>query len=147
MGHEVIITVVFPASLGRKDDLSEFADQHGYLAVGDCVEADLFVEALKSKKHIDCGRKGAVFAWGITGNYTDEGKFVQTLAPLFRQLLLDPDVGPLNFEHILVFYEHEQSERAGAYEVYLEEPPNWDFKEDSKTLVIKHHPALPFQWM
>ena len=86
------------------------------------------------------GPNGGLSTWGIVGNYTDADDFVKTLRPFWKALLSDPKGGPCQFEHILVFVEHEQSERATAIEIFLADG------ESEKSLTVKKH-ECPFTWM
>jgi len=99
-------------------------------------EAYWFLDALLDKKNYNCGPKGELFTWGIVGNCTSAENFVDSLEGLFEQMLKG-EVSIMDFEHILVFWESEQSEQANAYELFLD--------DDTKKIVKKEH-ELPFCW-
>lgn len=96
-----------------------------------------FLDDLSERTGTNMGPKGGVSLWGIIGNYTSVDEFCELLRPFWIELLTTPQCGPLDFEHIIVFEEREQSEQAVAYEIYLE--------RESQALTIKRH-ALPFCW-
>ncbi|KKN81427.1 hypothetical protein LCGC14_0320400 [marine sediment metagenome] len=107
------------------------------------VEAQRFLEdLLKRKGDGHCGHKGGLCTWGVVGNYTNTERFVDVLKPFWKDLLTGidrPDGGsPSDFEHVIVFYEKEQSERAHCYDIWVE-------RVDDQELKIVHH-KLPFCW-
>lgn len=111
-----------------------------------CEEARWFLESLSGRTGGNFGPKGGLSLWGITGNYTNPGQFVQDLKS-FWENLLGPysergDAGPLPFEHILVFYENQESGAAGAYEIYRQDPHS----QRNREIEIKHNARLPFCW-
>lgn len=99
-------------------------------------EAYWFLEAVLDKKNYNCGPKGMLFTWGIVGNYTSAENFKDCLSPFFEEMLKE-EISVSDFDHILVFWEQEQSEQAKAFEIFL--------NEDSKKLEVKKH-ELPFCW-
>ena len=105
--------------------------------IADCTEAQSFLNYISEGKGYACGHKGALLTWGIVGNYTDADDFIKKLEPFFLEIY-DKECGPLDFEHILVFCEAEQSESATAYELIYDE-------KEKKLEVKVHH--CPFAWM
>ncbi len=106
-----------------------------------CPEAAAFVRYLAIRSGRNIGPKGGVSVWGMIGNYTNVGKFVEVLEPFWKELLSGIEGGPCPFEHVVVLYEMEQSEKACAYEIY-QETHRSQIKDG---LIIKHH-ELPFCW-
>jgi hypothetical protein len=149
MAWDVHLSVVFSCNkndgvgrLARKhlESLPETSDE-----IEDLDEARWFLEDLSKRTGNNPGPKGGLSMWGTVGNYTTGKGFVGTLRPFWEELLRGVDGGPLDFEHIIVFCETEQSEQAQAFEIGLEEG-----KEDGSNrgpLFIRHHEDLPFAWM
>ena len=105
--------------------------------------ARAFLQTLSQRTGQNPGPKGGLSLWGMIINGKGEaGRFVELLKPFWADLLSESvEGGPCGFEHILVFYEEEQSGAANAYEIF------WD-DEDSpeRQLIIRHHQRLPFAW-
>ena len=137
MAHDVHLHVSF--SCDRNDGVAELARKH-LPSVEECPEATYFLKALSERTGGNPGQKGGLSLWGIVGNYTDEDQFATILAPFWSELLSsDIDGGPLNFERIIVFAEHEQTNRATAQEIYLAK------RDDPTSLAITKH-TCPFTW-
>lgn len=134
MGHYVHLSIVMACN--NEDELFKLAKKHLQKDYK-CNESLWYLEYLSEGKGYTCGPKGGLSMWGIVGNYTSAEFFVENLR-LFWIELFETEVGPFNFEHIIVFYEHEQSEQADAIEI------SWD--KEKKQLKIKDH-SLPFAWM
>lgn len=137
MGHYVHLNVCFACD--TNDAVAALAKQHMPPEDGN-REARWFLQALAERTGDNPGPKGGLSTWGIVGNHTDEDEFVETLRPFWKALLSEVDGGPCSFEHILVFVEHEQTERATAIEIFLADG------ENPETLTIKKH-ECPFAWM
>lgn len=136
MGHYVHLNVCFACN--TNDAVAALAKQHMPPEDGN-REARWFLQALAERTGANPGPKGGLSTWGIVGNHTNEREFVETLQPFWKALLSGVDGGPGSFEHILVFVEHEQTERATAIEIFLAD-------DGLKTLTIKKH-ECPFAWM
>lgn len=134
MAHDVHLHVCFPAD--KNDGVAELARKHLALLTYR-KEAAWFLEDLAGRTGKNPGPKGGLSLWGMVGNYTNAESFVEVLKPFWTELLgVRCDGGPLGFEHIIVFYEHEQTLAANAYEIMLEDGE----------LIVKHHQDLPFCW-
>lgn len=140
MGWYVHLNVCFACD--NNDGVAELANHHmaTFLGDGEHREAEWFLNALSLRSGFNPGSKGGLSTWGIIGNYTNGTRFVDVLRPFWKDLLRDNDIGPCCHEHILVFVEHEQSERATAFEIFLEDDA------DPDTLIVKEH-ECPFSWM
>lgn len=152
MGYYVHLSVTFSSSAEDINELRPIVEKHKqrYLdyqkleEINDdlydpklsCNESIPFLNSLLDEKNYNSGHKGELYTWGIVGNYTRAEDFVYGLAPFFEEIL-KTETGPFDFDHIVVFYETEQSQQAYAYEIYLQ--------GDQKLITIKHHP-LPFCW-
>jgi hypothetical protein len=101
-------------------------------------EAKWYLEDLAKRTGQNVGPKGGLSLWGMVGNYTPGAEFCEILRPFWKEILEDPDAGPCEHHHILVFVEREQTERATAYEIFLD--------ESTGDLQIKFHDNLPFGW-
>ena len=111
MGFYVHIHVCFACD--RNDAVATLAKEHAAKLPSDADgerEAHWFLEDLAGRTGNNRGPKGGLSLWGIVGNYTMPEVFVETLKPFWRDLLAGVDGGPCDFEHVLVFYEREQSE-------------------------------------
>ena len=115
--------------------------------------AKQFLTALGERSGPNPGPKGGLSLWGMVINGNSVPDFVEVLRPFWRALLASgDDTGPMDFEHILVFYEEEQSDAAHAYEIFLDPDDKWSFDErfdpwsPDRELMIKHHGPLPFKW-
>jgi len=137
MGHYVHINVCFACD--KNEGVAALAEKH-LPETEECREAKWFLEDLAKRTGNNPGPKGGLSTWGMVGNYTDEEEFVEVLRPFWKDLLSDVDEGPCSFEHVLVFVEHEQTERATAFEIYR------DDDDDAETLTVKKH-ECPFSWM
>jgi hypothetical protein len=139
MGLYVHVHVSF--SCDNNEGVAELAKKHLLLASNNnyTKEATWFLKDLAIRTGSNPGPKGGMSLWGIIGNYTNVEDFVVTLKPFWVDLLTGVEDGPHSFEHILVFEEREQAERAIAYEIFLEEP-------DHKEFTVRKH-ELPFAWM
>lgn len=136
MGHDVHIHVCFACS--ANDKVAALAARH-LPAVSECREATWFLEELAKRRGINPGPKGGLSLWGMVGNYTEEQQFIDILRPFWYDLLSGVPGGPLDFERVLVFVEHEQNEQALAFEIYLE--PG----DDLVRLAVRRH-ECPFSW-
>lgn len=107
-------------------------------------EARWFLESLSRRRGRNPGPKGGLSLWGIVGNCTRGKSFVYALYRFWVDLLTArlPGEwglgGPNRHDRILVFEEPEQSGRAIAWEIGLDEN-----RQDR--LVIRRH-ACPFSW-
>lgn len=137
MAWDVHIHVCFPcsenegvAALAKKhlDPLTDESDGH--------QAAIWFLKDLSGRTGHNPGPKGGLSLWGMVGNYTNVSTFCDVLRPFWMELLSGVEGGPLDFEHILVFEEQEQSGAATAHEIFLEDG----------ALVIRKHERLPFSW-
>jgi hypothetical protein len=150
MGFDVHLSVTFPCDVN--DGVAELAKKH--LAEmpktmtsswGEPVsiprECVWFLEELSKRTGPNMGHKGGLSMWGIVGNYTVPEDFVEVLRPFWRELLLGVDDGPLDFEHVIVFFEREQSDQAECFEIWLPDGA----KHSGVGVEIKHH-RLPFKW-
>lgn len=137
MGYYVHIHVCFACD--ENEGVAALAARHRE-AVGECREAQWFLDDLSKRTGNNPGPKGGLSTWGIVGNYTDGETFVEMLRPFWKELLSEVEGGPNSFEHVLVFVEPEQSERATAFEIFLADDA------DPETLTVKKH-ELPFTWM
>ena len=142
MGFYTHISVVF--SCNEKEGIitcaKDFLTKNSLDSEDGSREAKWFVEDCATGRGYVCGPKGALYTWGLVGNYTNAEKFVEVLMPFWDQLLGKAKDCGFDFEHINVFYEPEQSEQAQCYEIYRE-------AHDKKgAILIKHHDALPFCW-
>jgi len=135
MGYYVHLSVVFACD--HNECVATIAKRH-LNEIKEPCEAVWFLKALSERTGKNPGPKGGVSTWGIIGNYTSASNFAESLRQFWIDLLTQPDShgGPLDFEHIMIFYEEEQSEQAKAIEVFYE----------NGGLVLKHH-NLPFAWM
>lgn len=136
MGYYVHLSVVFACD--KNDGVAEIAKRH-LDTVGENREARWFLEDLSTRTGSNPGPKGGLSLWGAVGNYTNAEEFVNVLRPFWLALLADDyEGGPCGFEHVIVFTEPEQTERATAFEIFRDEA------DDS--LTVKKH-ELPFAWM
>ncbi|MBW4457125.1 MAG: hypothetical protein KME55_33160 [Nostoc indistinguendum CM1-VF10] len=144
MGWYVHLHVCFACD--RNEGVAQLAKQHietldeknhrGY--------AGAFLQNLSERTGQNPGTKGGLSLWGMVGNGSGIAEeFVESLKSFWEDLLSEKEDGvPCSFEHILVFYEEEQSEAANAYEIF------WDDADSpQRQLVIRHHEKLPFAWM
>jgi hypothetical protein len=136
MGHYVHLNVCFACD--TNDAVAKLAKKHMPPEDGN-REARWFLMELAARTGTNPGPKGGLATWGIVGNHTNEDEFVETLLPFWKALLAGVDGGPNSFEHILVFVEHEGTERPTAIEIYLEDD------ENQESLTIKKH-LCPFTW-
>ena len=97
-----------------------------------------FLDDLAKRTGGNDGPKGGLSMWGMVGNYVRVEEFCERLRPFWAELLAGVKGGPCDCEHVLVFEEREQTERAIAYEIAL--------NEDTEELSIKRH-ECPFAWM
>lgn len=126
----------------------EFLPEHDYKKeyLFSTREAAWFLCDLAKRTGNNPGLKGGLSMWGIVGNHTMPEDFVDDLKGFWFDLLTGKiDGGPKDFEHIMVFYEREQSERAEAIEIYLDRKKNREYEIND--LIIKYHEDLPFAWM
>jgi hypothetical protein len=115
----------------------------------ECPEAIAFLEHYAGRSGVaDLGPKNGLTAWTYGGNYTDPDKFVECLQPVWNDLLRsDPDGGPSFDCHILVIYQLQDIEHAGAREIYLDVPESARYEEAIRSpLVVKRHDPLPFRF-
>ncbi len=108
-------------------------------------EAIYFLEELSQRTGSNFGLKGGMSLWGMVENHTDPDAFVACLNPFWDDLLRSRiEGGPLWFQHIVVFYELEDSDSANVLEIYLD----GDFREQmaNRHLTVKKHEQLPFHW-
>lgn len=163
MGHYVHLSVIFACD--QNDAVADLAKRHltrcaeshapkpGCDICSDGYEARAFLTALSERSGGNPGPKGGLSLWGMIGNYTNGESFVEALRPFWYDLLMgdrehgDAWGGPLDHEHILVFVEHEQSEQAEAFEIFLEETDTVQFpRRYTSNLIVRHHENLPFAW-
>lgn len=155
MGFYVHLSVVF--SCDRNEGVGALAAKHlaalpsedqnfkDGVELEDLREARWFLEDLSKRTGGNPGPKGGLSLWGITGNYTTGTGFVNTLRPFWDELLRTRvDGGPFPHEHVIVFCEPEQSDRAQAFEIGLEQIGDG---QKQGPLFIRHHEDLPFAWM
>lgn len=136
MGYYVHLSVVFACN--KNDEVAAIAKRH-LDKVGDNREAHSFLEELSRRTGENPGSKGGLSLWGIIGNHTSAERFVDDLRPFWSDLLSDDcDGGPCGFEHVIVFYEQEQTEQAKALEIFKD--------ETTEELIVKKH-KLPFSWL
>jgi hypothetical protein len=135
MAHDVHLHVCFPCD--TNEIIACIAEKHlGMIDREIYCEASWFLEDLSKRTGSNRGPKGGLSLWGIVGNHTDEDSFVSVLIPFWSEILSSNGDGtPLDHEHILVFSEHEQTEKTKAHEIYL----------DGETLIIKKHDC-PFNF-
>lgn len=136
MGHYVHLSVVMACY--NNEPVAEIAKK--YVGKMDkCFEAEWFIDDLSKRTGINTGPKGGLSFWGIVGNYTCAEHFCDCLRPFWKELFEKENHGsPFDFEHIIVFSEHEQSEQAEAHEI--------SYNNETKEVEIKYH-ILPFAWM
>lgn len=134
MAYDVHLSIIMRCD--KNDEIAELAKKHVETFAEWC-EAKMYLEDISTRKGHNPGRKGGLSMWGIVGNYTCVDKFIEDLKPFFIEVYQN-QVGPLDFEHIIIFSEPEQSEQATAHEI--------SYDEESKKLNIKEH-GLPFSWM
>lgn len=137
MGSYVHIHVCFACD--TNDAVAALAAKH-LPFVGECMEAQWFLEDLSKRTGENLGSKGGLSLWGMVGKYTNGEEFVEVLKPFWKELLQKVDGGPNSFEHILVFIEREQSEQATAFEIFLKD------LDSPELLLVKKHDC-PFTWM
>jgi len=134
MGHYVHIHVCFACD--TNEGVAAIARRHLASVPEGCREERWFLADLSERTGSNQGPKGGLSLWGLVGNYTNEDKFVEVLKPFWLEVLSgNVEGGPCSHERILVFSEHEQSERTQAHEIYAAEGE----------LVIKKH-GCPFQF-
>lgn len=150
MGYYVHLSVIFACD--QNEGVAALAQKHLVLLPPDdhedaCIEAKWFLEDLAGRTGQNNGPKGGLSLWGIVGNYTHAEEFVKALTAFWKELLQadGESGGPLCHEHILVFYEPEQSEMASAIEIILSKNDELD-RSEAGDLVIRHHTNLPFCW-
>ena len=144
MGYYVHLSVIF--SCDENEGVAELAKRHMALLPEDGPsEAKWFLEDLSKRQGQNIGPKGGLSLWGLVGNYTQAEEFVEVLRPFWNDLLNEVDGGPLGFEHVLVFYEPEQSEAASAIEIFRERSDD-SSRYEKGDLLIRHHRDLPFCW-
>lgn len=140
MGFYVHLSVCYSSEL--EDDIKPELEKlvNKYKKEDAPKEAIWILEAILDPKNYNCGPKGFLFTWGVVGNYTSGQEVVDYLKPFFEEQLRN-NLGTLDFDHILIFEEREQSQQAIAYEIFLE-----DSNSDEKgPLIVKRH-ELPFCW-
>ena len=135
MGYYVHLNVVF--SCDENNGVAALAIKH-LPSQSTMNETRWFLEDLAVRSGINRGPKGGLSLWGIVGNYSNGDEFCEALRPFWIDLLRGVPGGPLGFEHVLVFCEPEQSERATAFEII--------YHEESDTVEILKHEDLPFRW-
>ena len=142
MAHDVHLHVAFECD--NNDHVAELAKKHRVLLMlneeNPSIEALWFLDALSARKDCNEGPKGGLSLWGIVGNYTNPMQFAEALRPFWIELLSASRESPLSFHHVVIMYEQEQSEHAGAVEVFWNEDP----PREEGELIIKDHPGLPF---
>lgn len=137
MGYYVHLNVVFACD--GNDEVAKLAQNHlEQLSQEAMNEVRWFLKDLSGRSGVNKGPKGGLSLWGIIGNYTNGEEFCETLRPFWADLLRGVPDGPLPCEHILVFYEPEQEQRATAFEIM--------YHKESDALEIVRHDNLPFCW-
>ena len=134
MAHDVHIHVSFEAYAHDDDEVAAAAvrcmatlagahpqSEEGRAKLDECRPREVldFLTYLAAGRRSFDGPKGSLYLWGYVGNYTDAAQFVDVLRPFWVEML-KPD-GPAEGNHIVVIYEHEQSERAYALEIYFDD--------------------------
>ena len=105
--------------------------------------AEAFLNDLSARTGRNPGGKGGLSLWGVLTGGASPGDFVEILIPFWEDLLSEKvEGGPLNFNHIIVFYEKENTGAANAYEIFWDEPDSAE-----RSLVIRNHERLPFAWV
>ena len=136
MGHYVHINVCFACN--RNEGVAALAKEHIPPESGH-REARWFLQSVAERTGHNPGPKGGLLTWGMVGNHTDEDEFIKATIPFWKALLSEVDGGPLSFDHILVFVEHEDAKCATAIDIFLSDPNN------PETLTVKKH-ECPFGW-
>ncbi len=134
MGHYVHLSIIMACD--KNEPVAELAKKH-LEKLDACKESRWYLEDLSNRKGNNTGPKGGLSMWGIVGNHTCIDKFIEDLTPFFIELY-DTQAGPFQFEHIIIFSEHEQIEQATAHEI--------SYNKENKKLNVKEH-RLPFAWM
>jgi hypothetical protein len=138
MGFYVHLHVCFACD--RNDGVAALARKHLHRVVSAedywNKEVVWFLTDLSERTGPNPGPKGGLSMWGMVGNYSSGETFCEALRPFWQELLAGVDGGPNQFEHILVFEETEQRERAIAFEISAE----------SGVVTIQRH-ECPFAWM
>ena len=154
MGFYVHLSVIF--SCDSNDGVAALAARHlarlgrwteeelGKPELPGLTEARWFLQDLSTRTGENRGPKGGLSLWGMVGNHTKPDAFVELLRPFWLELYTVKD-GPHGHEHILVFYEFEQSEHANAIEIWRPEAP--DDLTPTGELVVRKHECLPFAWV
>ena len=144
MGFDVHVHVCIPAD--DNDGLAQAAIKHERTVseIVDSNEAVWFLQDLAKRTGKLPGPKGGLSLWGVVGNYTRVQEFVDALKPFWLDILSN-ELGPCDFERILVFEEREQEGCAYAYEIFLSED------EASGKLLVPHTISVmkhkcPFSW-
>jgi hypothetical protein len=138
MGCYCHLSVIFACD--DNDGVAALARGHLESLAADAPdECRWFLGELGRRSGPNPGPKGGLSLWGMVGNHSDAEGFVEHLRPFWADLLSEEiEGGPCNHEHVLVFYEMEESEHANAFEIA---------RVDDDTLTITHHADLPFAWM
>jgi hypothetical protein len=144
--HLGILGVPVVAGAGKEWDWPRREDLPEHLHL-DHWEAICFLTDLAGRSGGNKGPKGGTSSWGTVGNGTDPQAFVDVLRPFWMDLLgggPDGEIagGPLDFEHVIVFGEREQSARAHAWEISRREDPSGGVLGE---LLIEEK-TLPFCW-
>lgn len=137
MSHYVHLHVAFACN--ENERTARLAAHHLDLLPQVPPEPRWFLASLAGRTGTNPGPKGGLSLWGMVGQNTSGEDFAAILRPFFLSLLRDSQDSPHDHEHILVFFEPEQSEQAQALEILL---------DDAGTgIVVRHHAKLPFAWM
>ena len=144
----VLVNLVVSFQCNENEGVAEVAKRHLPMIrkTVDGGEAISFLEDLSQRTGTNPGTKGGMSLWGTVGNRIDAETFAESLRPFWNDLLRSRiEGGPFAFQHIVLFYEVEESEHASALEIYLD----GDYREriEDRHLTIKKHENLPFQWV
>ena len=116
-----------------------YEDQDDYFDYSIEREAAWLIEAILDEKNYNCGPKGELFTWGIVSNHTNNESVVEDISEFFKYLLQN-NIIVHQANHIMLFFEHEQSGKVSAYEFRLKEEMN----ADSDMVTVLHD--VPFKW-
>jgi len=147
MGYYTHIHVCFESTFS--EPVAAIARRH-LPEVGESriIEAKWFLESLAERTGTNPGPKGGLCLWGMVANGVPPEDFVAVLGPFWEDILQEPDDDELSdispHNHIVVFYEGEDSLRCECWEIFrdFEKHPMND--PNLPPLTVKHHERLPF---